>query len=160
MKVRTAKIFNASQQELWPLLFNSKMDNNKPCYILFGLPKPIECRLADNEIGGVGNTRECVSDKGIIKQTILEWIPEKKLSFAMRETNIYFKHCVDSIVENFEINAVSKNKSIITRTTEFKLKPGRKIFSIPMWIGLKSIHRYVFGNWKRLSQSTSYHFFV
>ncbi|WP_300598017.1 hypothetical protein [Niabella sp.] len=151
MKLHTTRKFNATSEQLWPLLFHSKMDTRKPCYFLLGLPKPEECRLADGN-GGVGATRECVSDKGLIRQTILEWVPAKKLRFEMRETSIYFGPCVDTIVETFVLTPVSATETTITRTTEFTLKPGARILaSLPMWIGLKSIHRYVFRNWKALT---------
>jgi hypothetical protein len=119
------------------------------------LPKPVECRLQDAQ-GGVGHTRECVSDKGVIKQTILEWEPNKKLSFELRETDIYFGPCVESIVETFEIKAINAQQAYITRHTEFRIKSLMKPFiSIPMCIGLKSIHRYVFRNWERLSRKAA-----
>jgi hypothetical protein len=152
MKLTTTKKFNASADRLWPLLFNSKMDDGQPCSLLCGLPKPVECRLAD-ETGGVGHTRECISDKGTIQQTILEWEPNKKLKFELRETDIYFGPCVNSIVETFEIKAINEQEAYITRQTEFSVKPLlRPCLSIPLWIGLKSIHRYVFKNWARLSK--------
>ncbi|MBO9593093.1 MAG: SRPBCC family protein [Niabella sp.] len=150
MQLQTTWKFNATPAQLWPLLFQSKMDERKPCYFLFGLPKPVECRLTDG-IGGVGATRECVSDKGLIRQTILEWMPEKKLRFEMRETSIYFGPCVDAIVETFVLTPAGTTETTITRTTEFTLKPGARLWvSIPMWVGLKSIHRYVFRNWKNI----------
>jgi hypothetical protein len=152
MKLTTTKTFDASPEQLWPLLFNSKMNDRHPCYFLCGLPKPLECRL-QNDQGGVGATRECVSDKGIIKQNILEWEPDKKLKFELRETNIYFGPCVDSIVETFEIKQINHQQSSITRSTEFIVKSALKPFiSIPMFIGLKSIHRYVFNNWHELAK--------
>ncbi len=152
MQLSTTNTFNATPEQLWTLLFNSKMDDKHPCYFLFGLPKPIECRLQDANKEGVGNTRECVSDKGVIKQNILEWEPNKKLKFELLETDIYFGPCVESIVETFEIKRITTNTSSITRHTEFKLKSYRQYFlTIPMYIGLKNIHRYVFKNWKRIS---------
>ncbi|WP_018630244.1 hypothetical protein [Niabella aurantiaca] len=87
MQLKTYRKFNATPAQLWPLLFHSRMDDRKPCYFLFGLPKPVECRLAGNG-EGVGATRECISDKGVIRQTILEWVPEQKLRFELRETSI------------------------------------------------------------------------
>jgi hypothetical protein len=145
-------MFNATPERLWPLLFNSRMDQKQPCYLLCGLPKPVECRLQNGE-GGVGTTRECVSDKGTIQQTILEWKPNEKLTFALRETDIYFGPCVDSIVESFEIRPLSKGMCSITRVTTFKIKPYmRPLLTLPMLVGLKSIHRYVFRNWDRLSR--------
>ena len=151
MKLKTTYRFTAKPEDLWPLLFNSKMDSKQPCYFLCGLPKPVECRLPDSE-GGVGKTRECVSDKGIIKQNILEWEPNKKLTFELKETDIYFGPCVESIVESFEIKTISSRETTITRETRFVVSSGMRHFiSIPMFIGLKSIHRYVFKNWKRIS---------
>ena len=152
MKLTTTKKFNATPERLWPLLFDSRMDQKQPCYLLCGLPKPVECRLQNGE-GGVGSTRECVSDKGTIQQTILEWQPYEKLTFDLRETDIYFGPCVDSIVESFEIRALGMGQSTITRVTTFRIKPymGPLLF-IPMLVGLKSIHHYVFRNWDLLSR--------
>jgi hypothetical protein len=150
VKIKTTYKFTARAVELWPLLFNSKMDTKQPCYFLFGLPKPIECRLEDKD-GGVGKTRECVSDKGVIKQNILEWEPNKKLSFELRETNIYFGPCVESIIESFELYQVNDSITKITRITKFGISKHKIFITIPMAIGLKSIHRYVFKNWDRIA---------
>lgn len=128
------------------------MDDRQPCYFLCGLPKPVECRLKHGE-GGVGATRECVSDKGIITQEILEWQPNKRLRFQLKETNLYFGPCVQSIVEDFEIRATAEGGATITRTTDFTMRPGLTfIAALPMSLGLKAIHRYVFKNWKRLAE--------
>lgn len=152
MKLTTTRIFSATAMDLWPLLFNSKMDAEKPCYFLCGLPKPVECRLAGGEGGGVGQTRECVSDRGTIRQTILDWEPGKLLRFELRETDIYFGPCVESIVETFEIKQLADNRASITRQTAFSVRSVLAPFiSVPLYIGLKSIHRYVFRNWERLS---------
>lgn len=155
MKLSTSQQFAASPEVLWPLLFNSKMDNRQPCYFLCGLPKPVECRLPQGQ-GGVGQIRECVSDKGVIVQEILAWEPANRLQFRLRETDIYFGPCVESIVENFQIRAVEEGQAVITRTTEFRLKKGwNGLAALPMWTGLKAIHRYVFKNWKRLAAETN-----
>lgn len=150
MVVQTTYRYKVSPEKLWPLLFNSRMDEKQPCYLLCGLPKPIECRLPDNT-GGVGSTRECVSDKGIIQQRITEWNPGRKLSFELEKTDLYFGSCVKSIVEEFELTDHTRGGCQITRTTTFQVKGSlAPILSIPMFIGLKAIHRYVFRNWQRL----------
>lgn len=151
MTVRTSSTFLASPSDMWPLLYRSKMDGDQPCYFLCGLPKPLECRLP-GETGGVGGTRECVSDKGVIRQRITEWEPAKKLSFELVQTDIYFGPCVESIVENFELAPAHGGGTVITRTTHFRFRKSYGVFAaIPMCIGLKAIHRYVFRNWRRLS---------
>jgi hypothetical protein len=137
MKLKTTYRYDAKPEQLWPLLFNSKMDSEQPCNFLCGLPKPVECRLQDAE-GGVGKTRECVSDKGIIKQNILVWEPNVKLKFELRETDIYFGPCVESIIETFEITSTTESVTTITRETEFVVISRMKYFiSIPMYYRIK-----------------------
>lgn len=149
MKLKTTYNYNTTTENLWPLLFGSKMDKDKPCRFLFGLPKPMECKL-EGETGGIGKSRQCISDKGTIQQRIIEWEPQKVLSFEMAETDIYFGPCVESIIESFHLQEMGTNKSSITRTTEFKLKSNRFFLTIPIYIGLKNIHWYVFKNWNRI----------
>lgn len=153
MRLRTKRLFHTTPEDFWPLLFGSEMDSKKPCYFLCGLPKPLECRLRDKE-GGVGKIRECVSDKGVIKQTILVWEPNKKLVFELSETDIYFGPCIKSIVESFELEPVGDKQTMIVRETKFEVVSSLKYcIAFPMFIGLKSIHRYVFKNWHRISVS-------
>lgn len=150
MVVQTTYHYKASAQMLWPLLFNSKMDSKQPCYLLCGLPKPVECRIKDG-LQDVGGIRECVSDKGTIQQRITEWDVESKLSFELVQTDLYFKPCIRSIKEQFELKETEPGYCRITRTTTFITKGSlSSIVSIPMFIGLKAIHRYVFKNWERL----------
>ena len=68
----------------------------------------------------------------------------------MAETNIYFGPCVESIQESFELKQDTPNLTYITRSTDFKLNKNQFLLSIPMYIGLKSIHLYVFKNWIRI----------
>jgi hypothetical protein len=151
MVVQTTYNYKVGSARLWPLLFSSKMDNKQPCYLLCGLPKPLECRLPDNQ-GGVGSTRECVSDKGTIQQNITVWEPGRKLSFELVKTDLYFGACVESIVEQFQLIDNKQGGCKIIRTTTFKTKGVfARIVSVPMFIGLKAIHRYVFSNWQRLA---------
>ncbi|GAA4345374.1 SRPBCC family protein [Flaviaesturariibacter amylovorans] len=152
MTISTTQTYPAPAAALWPLLFGSRMDRRHPCRLLCGLPKPVECRLAEAE-GGVGKTRECVSDKGVIRQEITAWVPNELLAFELKETNLYFGPCVNSIRERFELKALPGGGTSITRTTDFRIRrPFRLLLALPMAIGLKNIHWYVFRNWKQLSE--------
>ncbi|GAB3013956.1 hypothetical protein GCM10027051_16560 [Niabella terrae] len=150
MQLSTRYIYQANPEQLWPLLFGSQMDERHPCRMLCGLPKPVECRLEDGQ-GGVGRHRECISDKGIIKQEILQWEPARLLEFKMVDTNIYFKPCVTEIIERFELQAKGDGQTVFTRRTRFRLRFPASLFAVlPMYIGLKSIHYYVCRNWESL----------
>jgi hypothetical protein len=147
MKVKTTHIINKSPEHLWPLLCNSKMTNSAPVIFIYCVPKPKECKLKSGE-GGVGNERQCISNKGIINQEITVWNVNKELRFEMKDTDMYFGECVTVIKEQFTLEDLSNNKTRITRTTDFTVngwfQTGK---SLLIWIGLKNVHRYVFKNW-------------
>ena len=106
MQVVTKAIISKPPDKLWPLLCSSRMDPEIPCLFRFGIPKPVECRLPDG-VGGVGHQRQCVSDRGIINQRIIQWDEPNTLRFEMEDTNLYFRPCIDSIIEEFQLKAIS-----------------------------------------------------
>ncbi len=148
MKVISSYPFAAEPHAVWPLLFGSKMTlpSYSPLFFL-GLPKPVECRLASSETG-VGATRECVSDRGRITQTITEWNPGKRLTFHMIDTDLYFQPCVASIEDDFELQLLDSGQTTVTRTTTFEVRGLFKSLKAHLLaIGLRRIHRFVFKNW-------------
>jgi hypothetical protein len=151
MTVRTRRTFHRPARAVWPLLCSSRMDvSTKPRFNL-GVPHPVECRLPDGR-GGVGSERQCVSDQGVVHQRILEWLPEKHLSFRMEQTDLHFQKFVREMVETFDLEATTTGV-MVTRTTKVWVR-GR--FSLVkkflLFIGLKQVHRYVFRNWSRLAE--------
>ena len=150
MIVQTSCQINASADTIWPLLCNSRMEATQSCLFGLGVPQPEQCRLPDGH-GGVGSSRQCISDKGIVEQKILVWDEPKHLSFKMEKTDIYFRKCVREIVESFELVPADDGKTILTRTTNVTLQ-GRfqSIKGLILFIGLKKVHRFVFRNWQCL----------
>ena len=149
MKVRTSAFINKPPDEVWPLLCGSKMDDQIPLQFRLGIPKPVECRLKGGT-GGVGGERQCVSDRGVINQRITEWVQNRRLKFEMKDTDMYFGKCVTSIKENFDLAEHGARGTMITRTTEFKVKGWFGLCkSALIWIGLKNVHLYVFKNWAK-----------
>ncbi|MBM81029.1 MAG: hypothetical protein CMJ78_10605 [Planctomycetaceae bacterium] len=127
------------------------MEETKSCLFGLGVPQPEQCRLPEGP-GGVGSTRQCISDKGMIEQLILVWDEPLRLSFKMERTDIYFRKCVEEIVENFELVAIDEKTTKITRTTNVKLKGFLvSVKSLFLFVGLKKVHRFVFKNWRQLA---------
>ncbi|MGC4016872.1 MAG: SRPBCC family protein [Luteolibacter sp.] len=150
-KIRTACVIDAPPEAVWPLLCSSKMDTRIPCAFRLGIPKPVECRLPEGE-GGVGRERQCVSNRGIIHQRITCWDAPRCLRFQMEDTNLYFRPCVTSIEEAFELEALDGERTRVVRTTTLAVVGmGRFLKSAIMLAGLKCVHRYVFRNWRRLA---------
>jgi hypothetical protein len=149
--VQTSQRFPGPASNVWPLLCNSHMDGSPRLWFRFGVPQPVECRLPDGH-GGVGSERECISDQGIVHQRILEWIPERRLSFRMEKTDLRFQRYVREIVDTFDLQA-RVNTVTVTRRTEVVLK-GRFqwLKAVALYLSLKQVHRYVFRNWLKLAQ--------
>jgi hypothetical protein len=126
------------------------MDPRIPCFFRLGIPKPVECRLPDGT-GGVGSRRQCVSDRGVIHQRITHWQEAQVLRFRMEDTTLYFRPCVNGIIEEFVLEPVGSDSTQLTRTTEFNVTgAGRSIKGLVMCAGMKCVHRYVFKNWSRV----------
>ena len=149
MKVTTSAILPKPPEEVWPLLCSSQMDPTIPCLFRLGIPKPVECRLPDG-VGGVGERRQCISDRGIINQRITAWERPKNLRFRMEDTTLYFRPCVNSITEEFVLTPGPSSTTQITRTTTIEVTGyARFLKALMMCLGMKFIHRYVFANWSR-----------
>jgi hypothetical protein len=151
MIVQTSWHFRCPASTVWPLLCNSHMDASTTPLFELGVPHPVECRLPDGH-GGVGSERECVSEQGVVHQRILVWEPERRLSFRMEDTDIYFLRFVKEIEETFDLVPDNDSGVKVTRTTQVTVK-GRFQFlkCCLIYVGLKQVHRYVFRNWRRLA---------
>jgi hypothetical protein len=154
MVVRTSQRFPSPVSDVWPLLCNSTMDGTSRLWFKVGVPRPVECRLPDGQ-GGIGSERECVSDQGIVHQRILEWVPEKRLSFRMEKTDLRFQRYVREIVDTFDLR-VQEGGVTVTRSTKVVLQgPLQLLKKVALYISLKQVHRYVFRNWVRLASAQS-----
>jgi hypothetical protein len=126
------------------------MELRPPLLFLLGIPRPMLCRLRSGA-GGVGERRECVSDKGTIQQRIIEWAEERRLCFEMIDTDISFRRYVRGVVDTFDLEALPTGRTRVTRTTEIVFA-GRcqAVKAVAVSLGLKIVHRYVFKNWDLL----------
>ena len=152
MKVQTCHTIGASPQAVWPLLCNSAMELPPSLPFLLGIPRPERCYLPSG-VGGVGQSRECISNKGSIRQRILEWEEGRRLRFEMKETDLFFRDYVRTMVDSFDVEGLAPDRTRVTRTTEITLAGGFKtIKALAVWFGVKMVHRYVF---KKLGRTRS-----
>jgi hypothetical protein len=130
------------------------MEPSRSALFGLGLPQPQQCRLPDGH-GGVGSTRQCISDRGTVQQTILVWDPPHHLAFSMDRSDLYFRSCVISIVDDFELVVTPEGGTQATRTTSVQVIGWfRWLKQMALWVGLKQIHRFVFRNWQRLAAAS------
>ncbi|MGK5440326.1 hypothetical protein ACSNN7_00605 [Micromonospora sp. URMC 105] len=115
-----------------------------------GAPTPVECFLSAGP-GAVGAPRQCVSDRGVVYQRITEWSPPARLAFRMELTDLPFASCVSAMSDTFELTPAAGGRATqLTRSTRVDVR-GRLRWAraVAVWIGLKAVHRFVFGDWRR-----------
>lgn len=155
MIVRTTWHFRQSAEVIWPLLCDSRMQASHAPLFKFGLPQLRQCSLPDGE-GGVGRRRQCDSNQGSIRQTILAWEPPFRLAFEMTDSNLPLRRYVTKLVDEFDLRTETNGETTITRTTHIEI--GGRLALIRrwfVWIGLRQIHRFVFQNWERLATAAT-----
>ena len=114
-----------------------------------GVPQPLQCRLPEGR-GEVGAERECVSDRGVVRQRILDWRPPERLSFRMEETDLPIQAFVRDMVDTIVL-VPSESNLRVTRTTIARVSGRYRVLrKLLLYIGIKQVHRYVFRSWLRL----------
>lgn len=138
-------------EALWPALCDSRMELQPRCPVFYvGTPRPSTCRLPDGP-GEVGAARQCVSEEGVVRQRITEWAPPARLAFHMESTDLGFHRFVDHLGDVFELEPRGRHTRITRTTTVTVRGRGYAVLYPALWVGLKSVHRFVFRNWQKMA---------
>ncbi len=151
MKIRSSWIFDCRPEDIYPHFFCANMDDTYPIAFRLGIPKPLSCKVLEGE-PKVGNTRQCTTDKGYIRQEIVELERNAKLVYQMRETNVWCRNWVSFLQDTFLLELIGEEKTQVRRITEFRGVASIPLLStIALWFSLRQAHRYAAKNWRRLS---------
>lgn len=151
MKIESSWIFECNPEDIYPNFFHATMDDSYPLAFRLGIPKPLSCKVLGGE-AKVGNTRQCTTDKGFIRQNIVELDENHKLVYEMTESNIWCKNWVSFLRDSFILEAISDKRTKVIRITEFKGVPHIPLLStLGLWFSLKQAHAYASKNWRRLA---------
>jgi hypothetical protein len=151
MKIQSSWIFDCSPEDIYPHFFSATMDETRPLAFRFGIPKPLSCKVLEGT-PRVGNTRQCTTDQGYIRQEIVELVEDRKLVYEMRDTNVWCRKWVSFLQDTFLLEPLEGDKTRVSRTTEFRgVKSIPLISTLALWFSLRAAHRYAARNWRRLS---------
>lgn len=151
MKIQSSWVFDCCPEDIYPHFFCASMDDTYPIAFRLGIPKPLSCKVLEGE-PEVGNTRQCTTDRGYIRQEIVELEQNRKLVYRMRETNVWCRNWVSFLQDTFLLELIGDDKTRVRRTTEFKGVMSIPIVStLALWFSLRQAHRYAAKNWRRLS---------
>ena len=151
MVISSSWLFECRPEDIYPHFFFATMDETRPIAFRLGIPKPISCKVLEGE-AKVGNTRQCTTDMGYIRQEIVELIDNEKLVYEMRETNVWCRRWVEFLRDTFLLEAVESDRTRVRRITEFKGANSIPVLStLALWFSLRQAHRYAAKNWRRMS---------
>ena len=154
MKIKSSWIFDCLPDDIYPHFFNAQMDDTYPLAFRLGIPKPLSCKVLEGE-PRVGHTRQCTTDKGYIRQNIIELEENSRLVYQMKDSNVWCKNWVSFIQDSFILESINSNQTRVTRITEFKgVKSIPGLSTLALWFSLRQAHRYASSNWRRLSSQT------
>ena len=129
------------------------MDDSYPLAFRLGIPKPMSCKVLEGE-AKVGNTRQCTTDKGYIRQNIVELEDNRKLVYQMKESNVWCKDWVSFLQDSFVLEPLDPSRTKVTRITEFHgVRRIPLLSTLALWFSLKQAHKYASKNWRRLAKN-------
>lgn len=150
VQVRTGWTLPAPPEAVWPLLCDSQLSPRSRCPVfLVGAPRPVACALPSGS-GGVGAARQCVSEQGTVAQRIVTWEPSAQLAFQLESTELAFGSFVAAMRDDFHLEPASRGRATrVVRTTSIVARGWLRVAKyVALWVGLKSVHRFVFRNWQ------------
>jgi len=148
MRVTTTRVIPLPPDDAFRLLCDSRLRLRPLCPVFFlGAPRPHECALPSGD-GAVGAERECRSEQGTVHQRITVWEPPTRLRFHMESTTFGFGGYLDQLDDEFALSP-HPSGTTLTRTTTAIVRGRLKALRYAMvFVGLKSVHRFVFRNWQ------------
>ena len=157
MKIESSWIFDCGPEDIFPHFFFARMDDTYPLAFRLGIPKPLSCKVLEGT-PLVGNTRQCTTDRGYIRQEIIELVQDRKLVYQMRDTNVWCRNWVTFLQDSFMLEPMSDGRTRVRRITEFRgAKSIPVVSTLALWFSLRQAHRYAAKNWRRLSSACKKH---
>ncbi len=154
MKIESSWTFDCLPEDVYSHFFCAEMDDTYPIAFRFGIPKPLSCKVLEGE-PKIGNTRQCTTDKGYIRQNIIELQENSKLVYQMTDSNVWCKDWVSFLQDTFILEAIENQQTYVKRITEFKgVKYIPMLSTLALWFSLKQAHKYAAKNWRRLSSQS------
>ena len=133
----------ATRAEVWPLLCGATMTLPAPLLFRLGVPRPVACQL-----GSDGETRECVTHRGRVRQRILKRRAPEVLSFERTDDSAGLRRWIRSMRDTFRLEETAGGMRLTRRS---ELEP--RFWAVPfLGIALPAIHRYVNRNFKAIAE--------
>jgi hypothetical protein len=144
--ITTSCDFQATEAHVWQGITHAVMTLPKPFCFNLGIPLPVKCEITHYE-NGMGTTRQCTSDKGVITQEITCYEKHCRLSFKMVAHTLRTIFTFSEMSDDFTMSSAAGTVSL-SRTTRLTLPAGPTLF-LRRWAmtrSIRQVHHFVYGN--------------
>lgn len=156
VRISTALEIAASPSTVWSRLCDAEMPATTPCEFRLGVfspPRPLACELPSGA-GGVGATRRCVSDRGVVLQRITDWSVNERLAFELVSENAGLGTHVREMRDVFELTPLPQGATRLERTTELvPAGPCPRLRGFALALALRRVHRFTMHGFKSLAEA-------
>ena len=141
--VKTVRTFPVDPQDAWDsLLAFPEITAEKPWLLQIGLPVPQYCTIQGS---GVGATRRCHFDQGVIEERISVWQPPYRLVMEITNVTLPGKEWLKFIDASYELSETKVGHTSVHRTTRIASVLRPRLYWQPLEeLATQAEHEYLF----------------
>ena len=141
--VVTVRSFPVSEWEAWEALLSfQRITGEKPWLLRMGLPVPQYCTI---EGTGVGATRTCHFDQGVIEERISVWRPPRQLVMEITNVTLPGRDWLKFIDASYELTGNEMGETRVRRTTRIASVLRPRLYWQPLEdLATQAEHEYLF----------------
>lgn len=141
--VVSVRTFQVSEEEAWDALLSFRqITGEKPWLLKMGLPVPQYCTI---EGLGVGATRRCHFDQGVIEERISVWRPPRRLVMEITNVTLPGRDWLKFIDASYELTGTGAGETTVVRTTRIASVLRPRLYWEPLEeLATQAEHEYLF----------------
>ena len=141
--VETVRAFPVDAADAWDALLSfQQITIEKPWLLKLGLPVPQYCTI---EGSGVGATRKCHFDRGVIEERVSVWEPPHRLVMEITNVTLPGRDWLNFIDASYELSAARAGETRVRRTTRIASVLRPRLYWQPLEeLATQAEHEYLF----------------
>ena len=141
--VETMRTFQVDAQDVWESLLEfQQVTGEKPWLLKMGMPVPLYCTI---DGAGVGATRRCHFDQGVIEERISVWDPPHRLVMEITKVTLPGRDWLKFIDASYELSATDSGHTKVRRITRIASVLRPRLYWRPLEeLATQAEHEYLF----------------
>ena len=141
--VETVRTFPVGATDVWDALLSfQQIKAEKPWLLKLGLPVPQYCTIDGS---GVGATRICHFDRGVIEERVSVWQPPRRLVMEITNVTLPGRDWLKFIDASYELSGTEAGHTRVRRTTRIASVLRPRLYWRPLEeLATQAEHQYLF----------------